>query len=64
MVRLSGPLVVPAYRANARIAAEPQQVFDLLGDQPKLAAHMTMSSAMMGGGRITQDARQVRGQDG
>jgi hypothetical protein len=46
---------VPAYKATARIAADQQQIFDRLDDQAKLAAHMTKSSAMMGGVRMTYE---------
>lgn len=46
---------MPSYKVTVVIAAEPQQVFDRLDDQAKLAAHMTKSSAMMGGGRMTYE---------
>lgn len=51
----SGARAVRSYEATARIAAAPQQVFDRLDDQVKLAAHMTRPSAMMGGGRMTYE---------
>lgn len=44
-----------SYEATARIATDPQHVFDRLDDQVKLAAHMTRPSAMMGGGRMTYE---------
>lgn len=53
---------MPAYSAKARIAAEPQQVLDRLDDQAKLAAHMTKSSAIMVGGRMTYDFDAEGGQ--
>lgn len=44
------------------IAASPEQVFDRLDDQTRLAGHMEQPSAMMGGGRVTFEFDEGRGQ--
>ena len=41
--------------STALIAASPGDVFAHLDDQERLAAHMTRSSMMMGGGRMTYE---------
>ena len=41
------------YQAQAVLAASPDQVFERLDDQTRLAAHMQQPSAMMGGGRMS-----------
>lgn len=52
---------MPSYQATVKVAAEPQQVFDRLDNQAKLAAHMTNGSAMMGGGRMTYEFDDLQG---
>jgi hypothetical protein len=54
-MRRSFERVVPA-------AASAERVFDRLDDQTHLGAHMAQSSAMMGGGRMTYDFDEGRGQ--
>jgi hypothetical protein len=46
----------------ARVAARPDEVFARLDDQTRLAAHMEKPSAMMGGGRMTYEFDDARGQ--
>ena len=44
------------------LTATPDEVFDHLDDQTRLAAHMTKSSMMMAGGRMSYDLDEGRGQ--
>lgn len=48
--------------AGAHIAASPSALFAHLDDQTRLAQHMSRSSAMMGGGRMTYEFDEQRGQ--
>ena len=47
--------------SRAMIGAPPAAVFEYLDDQERLAAHMTSSSMMMGGGRMTYDFDAEKG---
>jgi len=47
--------------ASAYVAATPERTFAHLDDQTRLAAHMSRSSLMMGGGRMTYDFDEARG---
>ena len=48
--------------AAARVAAAPQTVFAHLDDQTRLAEHMSKPSLMMGGGKMTYDFDEQKGQ--
>jgi len=48
--------------ASAEVAATCERVFAQLDDQTRLAAHMARPSMMMGGGRMTYEFDQARGQ--
>ena len=48
--------------ASVRIGTTPETLFAHLDDQSRLAAHMSRPSAMMGGGRMTFDLDEARGQ--
>ena len=48
--------------ASAHVAAEPHKVFALLDDQAKLAEHMGKPSLMMGGGKMTYELDEQKGQ--
>lgn len=48
--------------AAARVAATPQTVFAHLDDQTRFAEHMSKSSLMMGGGKMTYDFDEQKGQ--
>lgn len=48
--------------ASARVAADPQTVFAHLDDQTRLAEHMSKPSMMMGGGKMTYDCDEHKGQ--
>jgi hypothetical protein len=50
------------FERAARVAARPDEVFSRLDDQTRLAAHMEKPSAMMGGGRMTYEFDEGRGQ--
>jgi hypothetical protein len=45
----------------AFLPAPPQMVFEHLDDQTRLGEHMSRSSAMMGGGRMTYELDNARG---
>ncbi len=47
---------------SARIAAEPHEVFARLDDQTRLAEHMSKPSLMMGGGKMTYEFDEQKGQ--
>jgi hypothetical protein len=49
-------------QASARIDASAEQVFARLDDQTRLAEHMGQPSIMMGGGRMTYEFDDGRGQ--
>jgi hypothetical protein len=49
------------YEGTVDVSAAPADVFDLLDDQERLAAHMRKPSAMMGGGRMTYAFDEGRG---
>jgi len=51
-----------SFETVVEIAAPPGPVFDRLDDQTRLAAHMEQPSAMMGGGRVTLEFDEGRGQ--
>jgi hypothetical protein len=55
--------VLRRFEASAGIAAAPDAVFARLDDQTRLAEHMERPSAMMGGGRMTYEFDQGRGQE-
>ena len=48
--------------ASAHVAAEPHKVFALLDDQTRLAQHMGKPSLMMGGGKMTYELDEQKGQ--
>ena len=48
--------------ASAHVAAEPHRVFALLDDQTRLAEHMGKPSLMMGGGKMTYELDEQKGQ--
>lgn len=48
--------------AAARVAATPHTVFAHLDDQTRLAEHMSKPSLMMGGGKMTYDFDEQKGQ--
>jgi hypothetical protein len=48
--------------ASARVSATAERLFAYLDDQTRLAAHMSRPSVMMGGGRMTYDFDQAKGQ--
>ena len=48
--------------ASAHLAAGPQMVFALLDDQTRLADHMGKPSLMMGGGKMTYELDEQKGQ--
>ena len=48
--------------ASAHLAAEPHKVFALLDDQTRLAEHMGKPSLMMGGGKMTYELDEQKGQ--
>lgn len=48
--------------ASADIAATPQTVFAHLDDQTRLAKHMSKPSLIMGGGKMTYDFDEQKGQ--
>ncbi|MDQ0464045.1 hypothetical protein QO010_001816 [Caulobacter ginsengisoli] len=48
--------------ARVRVSAPPRAVFERLDDQTHLAEHMTKPSMMMGGGAMTYDFDEARGQ--
>lgn len=47
--------------AAGQVAAKPEQVFERLDDQTRLAQHMEQSSMMMGGGRMAYDFDKAQG---
>jgi hypothetical protein len=49
------------FEASRRLSVAPEALFAHLDDQTRLAAHMTQSSAMMGGGRMTYAFDAERG---
>lgn len=49
-------------QASVQVAATPERLFAHLDDQTRLAAHMARPSMMMGGGRMTYDFDERRGQ--
>jgi len=49
-------------QASVQVAATPERLFAHLDDQTRLAAHMARPSMMMGGGRMTYDFDEGRGQ--
>lgn len=51
-----------SYQRAVRVQASAEQVFARLDDQTRLGAHMGKPSAMMGGGRMTYDFDEARGQ--
>jgi len=51
-----------AFERIIDVEAAPDQVFARLDDQTRLAAHMQRRSAMMGGGRMTYEFDEGRGQ--
>jgi hypothetical protein len=53
LVQGSEPMMPRHAEARAALAATPQLVFDRLDDPTLLGAHMSGSSLMMGGGRMT-----------
>jgi hypothetical protein len=50
------------FERTVHVAASPAAVFARLDDQTRLAAHMTQPSAMMGGGRMTYEFDEAKGQ--
>ena len=48
--------------ASAHVSAEPHKVFALLDDQTRLAEHMGKPSLMMGGGKMTYELDEQKGQ--
>ena len=48
--------------ASANLASEPHKVFALLDDQTRLAEHMGKPSLMMGGGKMTYELDEQKGQ--
>lgn len=50
------------FERRVRVAAPPSEVFARLDDQTHLGAHMEERSAMMGGGRMTFEFDEGRGQ--
>ncbi len=48
--------------ASVQVTATPERLFAHLDDQTRLAAHMARPSMMMGGGRMTYDFDEGRGQ--
>lgn len=48
--------------ASAQVAAACERVFAHLDDQTRLAAHMARPSMMMGGGRMTYEFDEAKGQ--
>jgi hypothetical protein len=50
------------HERSAVIATSPEAVFARLDDQTRLAEHMEQPSMMMGGGRMTYDFDERRGQ--
>lgn len=50
------------YEASAIVCALPEEVFDHLDDHARLAAHMSESSWMMGGGAMQIDVDAAKGQ--
>ena len=48
--------------ASVEVAVTPERLFAHLDDQTRLAAHMSRPSLMMGGGRMTYDFDEARGQ--
>ena len=48
--------------ASAAVMATPEQVFTHLDDHTRLSAHMSRPSLMMGGGRMTYEFDEDRGQ--
>lgn len=48
--------------AAARVAASPHRVFAHLDDQTRLAEHMSKPSLIMGGGKMTYDFDEQKGQ--
>lgn len=48
--------------AKAQLAAPPQAVFAHLDDQTRLASHMGKPSLMMGGGRMSYELDELKGQ--
>lgn len=51
------------YESAVHVAAPPAVVFSRLDDQAQLGEHMSKSSAMMGGGRMTFDFDEGRGRE-
>lgn len=49
-------------QATVQVAASPDRLFAHLDDQTRLAAHMARPSMMMGGGRMTYEFDEKRGQ--
>ncbi|MDO8324687.1 SRPBCC family protein [Phenylobacterium sp.] len=49
-------------QASVQVAATPERLFAHLDDQTRLAAHMARPSMMMGGGRMSYDFDERRGQ--
>jgi len=50
------------FERTVHVAATPTEVFGRLDDQTRLGAHMEERSAMMGGGRMTYEFDEGRGQ--
>lgn len=48
--------------ASVQVAVSPERLFAHLDDHTRLAAHMSRPSMMMGGGRMTYDFDEARGQ--
>ncbi|TCS11892.1 SRPBCC family protein [Caulobacter sp. BK020] len=51
-----------AFETVIDVATSPQQLFARLDEHARLAAHMQRRSAMMGGGRMTYEFDEGRGQ--
>lgn len=50
------------YDRTVLIPAPPEQVFAFVDDDSRLACHMSASSLMMGGGRMSVDVDETKGQ--